>query len=593
MTEHAPSPRRALLSVTDKNGLVPLATRLHEAGFLLLATRGTHASLDEAGLPVQTLEVYSPEGEVLGGRLKTLGRSVLAGVLARREIPEDVAFLERQGLGFIDVVVVNFYAFPGADPEINSGGDADLAWLDIGGPTLARAGAKNYGHVLVLTDPSDYDEFLHRLESGQLAEATYRRRLAARALARCSAYDARVAAYLSETQATAAEKAATGGAEPQESSVPVWAPSRLVLTLQRVAVPSYGENPHQQSAFYRPVSRAGAPSLPDAGRRPDLHPVQIAGPELSYNNWLDLEAGWNILTAFSPASSPTSTYASGLPDSAHACVIVKHTNPCGFAGQAASGLAAWQRAWHSNPQAAYGGVIGLNSKVTEELAHALSSRFFSLLFAPAFDPEAKAILTQKTPDRRLVVWAAGPSDGSAQKALQFRSLLDGFLVQTSDTGGSLPADWHLAASPRREGRGEAGAGAAAPEASLLRDLLCAWLLVRHVWSNAVVLVRGQQLVGLGAGQVSRIQAAELAVRQARAFEARQPPDSPGSPGSDVLVAASDGFFPFEDSLDCLAAGGVRAVVSPAGAKRQKELSAHAAALGLVWYLTPDRHFRHT
>ena len=516
--------RRALLSVYDKTGLEELARGLHSAGVDLVSTGSTAARVLAAGLPVTPVEEVTGFPECLDGRVKTLHPAVHAGILADRRLDTHRRQLDELGIEAFDLVVVNLYPFA-ATVESGAGAQECVEQIDIGGPAMVRSAAKNHGNVAVVVEPSAYDEVLRAVAAGGFT-LTQRQRLASAAFAHTAAYDTEVATWFAHELA------------PEADGWPRFAGQ----SLERVAVLRYGENPHQQAALYGDAG--GAVGLAGA--------VLLQGKEMSYNNYVDTDAALRA--------------AYDHPDP---CVaVVKHTNPCGIAvGAAASEddpiASAHRRAHACDPVSAFGGVIATNGAVTRLMAEQVTEVFTEVIAAPAFDDDALAVLSGRKALRVVQV-----TDFTAG-GLAWRQVCGGALVQTADTidqTGDAPGGWALAA------------GQAADEATL-RDLEFAWRACRAVKSNAILLARDGATVGIGMGQVNRVDSARLAVSRA----------GPRAAGS---VAASDAFFPFADGLQVLLEAGVRAVVQPGGSKRDEEVVAAAEAAGATLYFTGTRHFAH-
>ena len=510
--------RRALVSVYDKQGLEELGRGLTAAGVEVVSTGSTAARLREAGVAVTPVDEVTGFPECLDGRVKTLHPAVHAGILADRRRPDHVEQLERLGIAAFDLVVVNLYPF---EATVASGATPDecVEQIDVGGPTMVRAAAKNAPSVAVVVEPSAYAELLAAIEAGGTT-ALQRRRLAARAFAHTAAYDTAVASWFSSSYAPADDEVF---------------PAFLGATWERSAVLRYGENPHQGAALY--VRPAGGASLATA--------EQLHGKAMSYNNYVDTDAA---LRAASDVDEP--------------CVaIVKHANPCGIA--VGTDIAeAHAKAHACDPVSAFGGVIAANRPVSLAMAQRVAEVFTEVVAAPAYEDGVVELLSRK-PSVRLLVASAG------RAAVELRPIDGGVLLQTRDVfqaPGDDPAAWRLAT------------GEPADE-PLLADLAFAWRAVRAVKSNAVLLAHDRATVGVGMGQVNRVDAARLAV--ARAGER--------AAGS---VAASDAFFPFADGLQVLLDAGVRAVVQPGGSVRDEEVVAAAAAAGCTLFLTGTRHFAH-
>ncbi|HJW23007.1 MAG TPA: bifunctional phosphoribosylaminoimidazolecarboxamide formyltransferase/IMP cyclohydrolase [Candidatus Limnocylindrales bacterium] len=546
-----PRPRRALLSVSDKSGLVPFATGLLALGFDLVSTGGTARALREAGLSVTDVAAVTGFREMLDGRVKTLHPAIHGGVLADGRRPEHRQALIEAGIAPFEVVVVNLYPFAAAAERDGISLDELIEEIDIGGPTLVRAAAKNHATVAIVTRPARYDEVLAALAEPGGAPLGLRSALAIEAFRHTAAYDARIAAELPGRMDQA------GVALPPEPGLPRSEdpyPPILVVPLEKVETLRYGENPHQAAARYRRTDRrARASDGPFATGQPPLQ-----GKALSYNNVLD--------------ASAAAALARLLRDPA--CVIVKHTNPCG-AAERPTLLDAWAAALAGDPDAAFGGVVAVTGPVDAELARALTSIFLEVVVAPAFEPGALEVLAVK-PNLRLVVDASlgspAPSATAVDALGSIRTAGGAVLVGAPDSGLDDTGGWAVAS--RRE-----------PTDRERADLDLAWRLVRGVVSNAIVLVRDGQLVGLGSGQVSRVDACRQAVAKAGRFHEA----SGGARGS---VAASDAFFPFADGPRVLLDAGVTAIVQPGGSLRDAETLATVDAAGAAMVVTGRRHFRH-
>ncbi len=516
---------RAIISVFDKTDVEVLGRGLTDLGATVFSTGGTRRALEAAGVPVRPVGELTGFPEILDGRVKTLHPAIHGGILARRDRPSHLAELAGLGLELIDLVAVNLYPFAEtvARPEVTLA--EALEQIDIGGPTLLRAAAKNFPAVIPLCDPADYGLVLEALRGEGLDQAA-RRRLAAKAFRHTAAYDALVAAYLTTSEAG-------------------W-PEELALGLRKVSDLRYGENPHQKAAFYALV-RPGEGAVGLVGAR------QRQGKALSYNNILDAGAAWRVVADFSPA----------------AVAIIKHTNPCGLA-RADDLLEAYRLALAGDPVAAFGGIVAVNTTVDEALAREIVERFYEIVLAPAFTEEALACLAAK-PNLRLLELPL-----LAEQAQQvWRSVPGGMLVQEAD---------RLSETEVREAR---VVSRRAPTAEEWETLDFAWRAVRHVKSNAIVLAQGQAprpgsgqaLVGMGAGQPSRVAAVEIAVKTAGERAA----------GS---VLASDAFFPKPDGVEVAAAAGVTAIVQPGGSIGDEAVIAAADRAGMAMVFTGVRHFQH-
>jgi phosphoribosylaminoimidazolecarboxamide formyltransferase/IMP cyclohydrolase len=512
---------RALISVYDKTGLAGLARGLADAGVEIVSTGSTAKTIADQGVPVTPVEELTGFPEVLDGRVKTLHPRVHAGLLADLRKPEHAAALEELGIAAFELVVVNLYPFS-ATVASGAGVDECVEQIDIGGPSMVRAAAKNHPSVAVVTDPLGYDGVLAAVRGGGFTLAE-RKRLAALAFRHTAEYDVAVAGWMVSTLAP----------EEPTAALPAW----VAGTWRRKAELRYGENPHQQAALY--VDDGGWPGLAQA--------EQLHGKEMSYNNFTDADAAWRA--AF---------------DHQQTCVaIIKHANPCGIAVSSESVADAHRKAHECDPLSAFGGVIAANTEVTVEMAEYVSTIFTEVITAPGYAPGAVDVLARKKNIRVLV--AAEPLGDATER----RQVSGGLLIQQPDridAPGDDPNNWTLAT------------GAAADPATLA-DLAFAWRTCRAVKSNAIVIAGGGATIGIGMGQVNRVDAARLAVER-------------GGDRVRGAVAASDAFFPFPDGLETLTAAGVKAVVHPGGSVRDDEVTAAAAKYGVTLYLTGARHFAH-
>lgn len=523
--------RRALISVYDKTGLEDLARALFDANVEIVSTGSTAARIAELGIPVTPVDQLTGFPECLEGRVKTLHPHVHAGILADTRKPDHCAQLADLGVAPFELVVVNLYPF---SETVASGADFDacVEQIDIGGPSMVRAAAKNHPSVAVVVDPARYGDVAAALAAGgfTLAERTS---LAVAAFQHTAAYDVAVATWLGEQQITQAF-------DDKPAGFPQWWGNTYELSHEL----RYGENPHQAAALYVGQSAASA-GLAQA--------TQLHGKEMSYNNYTDADAAWRASW-----------------DHDRPCVaIIKHANPCGIAVSEQSIAAAHQAAHACDPVSAYGGVIAANREVTVEMANQVAGIFTEVIIAPSYEEEAVAVLSAKKNLR--VLQAPRP----AEQKFESREISGGVLVQQRDlltAAGDNPDTWKLAAGP-----------AASPE--LLRELEFAWRAVRAVKSNAILLAKDGATVGVGMGQVNRVDAAKLAVERANTLAG----DEQRAVGS---VAASDAFFPFADGFEILAAAGVTAVVQPGGSIRDDEVIAAAEKAGVTMYLTGARHFAH-
>jgi phosphoribosylaminoimidazolecarboxamide formyltransferase/IMP cyclohydrolase len=534
--------KRALLSVYDKAGLVELAAALHGAGAELVSTGSTAATIERAGIPVTRVEDLTGFPECLDGRVKTLHPRVHAGLLADLSNPDHERQLAELGIAPFQLLVSNLYPF---EQTVASGATPPeiIEQIDIGGPAMVRAAAKNHGSVAVVTSPAQYGDVVKALANGGFDQPE-RRRLAAAAYAHTAAYDAAVASWFAASYAPDEVAAETG-----------W-PDLVAQVWRRSDVLRYGENPHQRGALYE--ARSAAPGA-DSGI---AHAEVLHGKAMSYNNYVDAD------------SARRAAY-----DFAQPCVaIIKHSNPCGIA-VGPNIAAAHAKALACDPLSAYGGVVAANSAVTDAMAEQITDGFAEVVIAPGFDPAAVEILTAKWKNIRLLrcdppPWGASAADGgttdrSISSDFEFRPVSGGLLAQTwdrVDQPGDDPAGWQLKAGT-------------AADAETLADLAFAWRACRAVKSNAILLAAGGASVGVGMGQVNRVDSARLAVARAGNRAA----------GS---VAASDAFFPFPDGFGILAEAGVRAVVEPGGSIRDDGVIAAAEAAGVTLYFTGVRHFYH-
>ncbi len=508
--------KRALVSVTDKTGIVEFCRVLaEEFGVEIVSTGGTAKVLAEAGVPVRPIEELTGFPEMMDGRVKTLHPKVHGGLLARRDVPEHMAAAEQHGIGMIDMVVVNLYAFEATIAREGVTEEEAIENIDIGGPSMLRSAAKNFASVTVVTDPACYEAVLAEMRENDGATTLATRRAFATEVFRItSAYDSAIWMYLS-------------GYREQRF------PHEVRFRLEKVQDLRYGENPHQQAAFYR---------FMDAREHTLARAEQLQGKELSYNNILDTDACWTAVREFSEP----------------ACVIVKHTNPCGVA------VAADVGAHDADPVSAYGGVMAFNRPVTRELVEAIfaNKQFVEVIIAPEIEPEARGLLASKPNMRVLRTGGVRPTGGHYES----RAVEGGMLVQTSDAVSEDPASFSVAT--RR-----------APSKEEMAQLLFAWKVAKSVKSNAIVLAKDFVTVGVGAGQMNRVNSARIAVEQA------------GDKAAGA-VAASDAFLPFPDTLEVVAAAGVTALIQPGGSIRDEEVIARADELGVAMVLTGHRHFRH-
>ncbi len=512
---------KALISVYDKTGIVEFGKRLAAAGVELISTGGTHNVLsNEGGLPVRQVSDVTGSPEILDGRVKTLHPAIHGGLLARRDLPDHLDQLRKHNIDPIDMVVVNLYPFLETISRPDVSLEEALENIDIGGPTMLRAAAKNHPSVTVVVDPADYGWVAEKLSAGGLARED-RRSLAAKAFHHVASYDAAVAAYLSNNAG-------------ESKSLP----ENLKISLVQTASLRYGENPHQPGALY---VGEGVTSGGVAGAR------QLHGRELSYNNLMDADAAWRIVSDFSDTTA----------------VVIKHANPCGLASHSQQ-LSAYQNAFEGDTVSAFGGIVGFNRTLDALTAEAMAPVFYEVVVAPDYAPEALEILKKK---RNLRILAVDPVVQSGQSpSYDLRVITGGILVQYPDAISEDPDSWQTATER-------------APTEAERRDLAFAWKAVKHIKSNAIVFAKEQTLVGMGAGQPNRVVSVHLSQRIA----------GEKAKGS---VLASDAFFPFPDNVQLAAEAGATAIVQPGGSIRDDEVVAAANEHGLAMLFTGVRHFRH-
>jgi len=524
--------RRALISVYDKTGLLELARGLAAAGVTLVSTGSTAARICADGIPVTTVEQVTGFPECLDGRVKTLHPAVHAGILADRRRPEHCTQLKTLRIEAFDLVVANLYPFE--DTVASGAGPAEcVEQIDIGGPAMVRSSAKNHDSVAVVVDPEDYTDVLASVAAGGFC-LNRRRELAAKAFAHTASYDVAVAGWMERTLAPEGEREGCCECDPRPGALDV-PPRWLGAAWRRRALLRYGENPHQRAALYGD----GVTGIAGA--------EQLHGKEMSYNNYVDIDAAWRA------------AHDHDLP-----CVaIIKHANPCGIA-VGADLEQAYRRALDCDPLSAYGGVVAVNGTLTLPVAERISEVFTEVVAAPRFEPAALEVLTRKR-NLRLLLVGSGPTPPVDLRPISGGALLQG--RDLIDAAGDDPIAWKHACGP-------------AADEGTMTDLRFAWRAVRAVKSNAILLARDGTSVGIGMGQVNRVDSCRLAVSRAGADRAA---------GS---VAASDAFFPFPDGLRILLDAGVKAVVHPGGSKRDEEVLAAAAAADVTLYLTGTRHFSH-
>ena len=513
---------RAIISVSDKTGVTDFARGLSQAGFELFSTGGSKKAISDAGVPVKSISDITGFPEILDGRVKTLHPMVHGGILARRDLPEHTAELARHSIETIDLVAVNLYPFVQTVTKEGVTLEEALENIDIGGPTMIRASAKNFPGVIVMVDPADYQPVLEKLQAGDLP-LEERKRLAQKAFQHVAMYDTAISQYLRQ------------GEEGF--------PEEMTVAFKKRYSLRYGENPHQQAAFYaeQVVGEKKGTGITWA--------EQFGGKELSFNNILDADAAWGAVTDF---AAPT-------------VAVIKHTNPCGLASH--EDIAeAYRRAFSGDTVAAFGGIVAANRPVTQAMAEAMKPVFYEIVIAPEYEPEALTILKHKK-DLRILVAELPPGYGKAEpQYLDFRRVKGGLLIQGSD---ALPEDQvTLKTVTKRE-----------PTEAEISDLLFAWRAVKHVKSNAILLIRDKTLLGMGAGQPSRIVSAQIAKEKAGE-----------KAGGSVL--ASDAMFPFPDVVEAAAEGGITAIIQPGGSIRDEDSVRAADEHNIAMVFTGTRHFRH-
>ena len=532
-----PQIKRVLVSVTDKTGVAEFARALHDDfGAEIISTGGTARVIAEAGVPVTPIDEVTGFPEMMDGRVKTLHPKVHGGLLAKRDNPQHMAEAAEYGIEMIDMVVVNLYAF---EKTVESGADfaTCIENIDIGGPSMLRSAAKNFESVTVVTDPASYEGILEEMQAhGGATTIKTRAKLALRVFQTTNAYDGAIAAWL-EGQLAEAEAAEEG----EEASA---APASLDLHLEKQQDLRYGENPHQEAAFYR---------LPNPEEHSLVNARQLNGKELSYNNILDTDACWTLVREFDEP----------------AVVILKHQNPCGSA-VADSVVAAYDKAYVCDPKSAYGGIIGVNREVTLEMVEHINEnkQFVEVLIAPSYEPEALELLQKK---KNLRVLETGGVDAPAR--IEYRSVDGGMLVQQADRVDEDP-DTFIVPTDRK------------PTDEEMHELLFAWKVCKGVKSNAILVSKDHAGIGLGPGQPNRVDSALLACQRAHECCERM-----GVPATG-LVCASDAFFPFRDNVDTLAEYGVTAIIQPGGSIRDEECIEACNEHGMTMVFTGRRHFRH-
>ncbi|MEH2255851.1 bifunctional phosphoribosylaminoimidazolecarboxamide formyltransferase/IMP cyclohydrolase [Nostoc sp.] len=504
--------RLALLSVSNKTGLIDLACSLvEEFDFDLISSGGTAQALKDAGLPVTKVADYTGSPEILGGRVKTLHPRIHGGILARRDVPQDITDLENNQIRPIDLVVVNLYPFEETIAKPGVTLSEAVEQIDIGGPAMLRASSKNFAHLAVLCDPAQYDEYLQELwQNNGEASLEFRQKAALKGFSHTASYDQAIASYLAEAQ-------------------------QYTLSGTQLQSLRYGENPHQPATWYQtgttPTGWAAA--------------MKLQGKELSYNNLVDLEAARRIITEFTDTPAAT---------------IIKHTNPCGTAlGNTI--VEAYQKAFNADSVSAFGGIVALNRPIDNDTASELTKTFLECVVAPSCEADAQEILAAKSKVRVLTLadLSSGPKD-------TVKAIAGGFLVQASDDVIADTSQWQIVTERQ-------------PTDNELAELLFAWKVCKHVKSNAIVVTSDRTTLGVGAGQMNRVGSVKIALEQAQQK-------------AKGATLASDGFFPFDDSVKTAAAAGITAIVQPGGSLRDKDSIKAANELGLLMVLTGVRHFLH-
>ncbi len=523
--------KTALLSVSDKTGLTEFATQLQAQGITLISTGGTARTLREAGLDITDVSEITGFPEIMDGRVKTLHPKIHGGLLAKREKEEHLAAALAHDIGLIDLVVVNLYPFA---QTLASGADFDscIENIDIGGPAMVRASAKNHRHVTIVTDPADYQEIASQIETHRAVSAQMRQKLALKAFKMTAQYDQMIADWLDQQQPDRA-----GSVEM---------PHRLVISAPHISSLRYGENPHQQAAIYSDNTQE--PSV--------LSARQIQGKALSYNNINDTDAALRLVAEFQQP----------------AIAIIKHANPCGVAvGQDL--IQIWKQALAADPVSAFGGIVAVNQPIDEKLATLITAIFTEVVIAPDADDAAKKAFSAK-PNLRLLLTGKMPNPNARNQVI--KSVLGGYLVQSRDNGQISRDDLKIVTK-------------IAPTEKQIDDMLTAWKIAKHVKSNAIVYVKDGVSAGIGAGQMSRVDSCRIAAEKARSIAEHHGWKQPQTIDS---VVASDAFFPFADGLYQAIEAGARAVIQPGGSMRDDEVIAAADEAGIAMALTGMRHFNH-
>lgn len=531
--------RRALISVSDKSGLIPLAQKLHAFNVTIISTGGTAKAIEAAGIPVTPIDKVTGFPEMMDGRVKTLHPLVHGGLLGLRDNAEHQHAMKTHGIEPIDLVCVNLYPFETTVAKPNVSSHDAIENIDIGGPSMIRSASKNHAFVAVLTDPSQYSQLIADLDAHRgCTSISLRKTLAAAAFARTAQYDLAIAQWMHDY------------AHPHAHPTQPDFPERLVVTGKRVSLLRYGENPHQAAALY------ADPNVKEANV---VSAKQLHGKELSFNNLNDAAAALELIKEFSKP----------------AAAVIKHTNPCGC-GVADEIHIAFERAYSGDPLAAFGGIVALNRVVDDATAASLLTghKFLEVILAPDYAPTALSMLQDRWKNVRIL--ATGPLPAPEQRdpaTPDIKAILGGFLLQQRDTADMSNKGWTQVSGPD-------------PTPRDLVDLQLAWAVCKHVKSNAIVLARDGAIVGVGAGQMDRVESSKIAIAKANATTATSVPRSTGS------VCASDAFFPFRDGPDLLIAAGVRAIVQPGGSKRDDETISACRDANIPLFFTGRRHFRH-
>jgi phosphoribosylaminoimidazolecarboxamide formyltransferase/IMP cyclohydrolase len=520
--------RRALISVSDKRGIVDFARQLYQRDIELISTGGTAKALCDALIPVVEVADYTGSPEILDGRLKTLHPKIHGGILGRRSHAQHVKEMEENAIGPIDLIIVNLYPFERTVAQNNCAFDDAIENIDIGGPTMVRAAAKNYTDVAVVSDPEMYSAIIEAMDAHEGGlPLSMRFHLMKKAFAMTARYDAAIATYLSAYD---------------DDHLLQEMPQTIGQTYELVQPLRYGENPQQKAAFYREVIESSEPSL--------VHAKQLQGKELSYNNIMDADATIAMVREYD--------------DAPFACVIVKHANPCGAALSSTSMDEAFEKALQCDSTSAFGGIIACNREIDAKTAEKISSIFFEVIVAPHFSEEAKEILGKKKNLRLLEL--SGLGDSLPVEGFDFRKVVGGMLVQTRDSISEVVRDAQVVTKR-------------SPSDEEWAALDFSWRICRHVKSNAIVFAAKDRTLGIGAGQMSRVDASKIAVMKA----------SQSLKGS---VVASDAFFPFRDGVDAAAEAGAKAIIQPGGSRRDDEVIQAADEHDIAMVFTARRHFRH-